>query len=159
LMKNVFLLQFKGFGPNLVKRILLLGLVFLLLGVAKADDDDAPTPNEDQPAPKASPSLPTLYLRVGERYPLDGIQAQKAYGSPPQIASIHEKSQGLMLVGQSVGEAKLTLINDDKKLTAKIVVRNAAGNTATGAPPPLKDELAEILKLPGLHFSRLGEKT
>lgn len=102
-------------------------------------------------------ATPTLYLRTGQRYPIEGVLAQKAVISPENVATAHQTPEGLMLVGHAPGTATLNLEVEGKAVTLKVVVRGSEARSESRNP--WDQAVSELKSLPGVHISRLGAKT
>lgn len=141
-----------------LSHLVVLLLMVFALGLGPAALSQTESPDESSPAAEASPvASPALYLRVGQRYPLEGVLAQKASISPENIASVHQTEEGVLIIGKAPGSGTLALEVSGKPVRIQVVVR---GSEAAAAPKtPWDRALGELRALPGLHVTRMGAKT
>lgn len=100
----------------------------------------------------ATPERPTLYLRVGQRYPLEGIDAQDAKIIPENIARVRQTTEGFLIEALESGSAKLTMTTDKRRLEINVQVKGVT----VAAQKPL-DPL-NFNGLPGAKLSNLRGK-
>ncbi|MEW6058036.1 MAG: hypothetical protein AB1540_15625 [Bdellovibrionota bacterium] len=100
--------------------------------------------------------MPTLYLRQGQRYPIEGVVAQSARVTPERIAQAHQTPEGVLLVGKTPGNAVLELETQGQKINVNVVVRPGNHSSASSS---WSHTLSELNQLPGVRISALGDKT
>ena len=100
---------------------------------------------------------PTITLRVGQRYPLEGVLAQDAKITPETVATAHETPEGLLLVAHQPGVARLTLSTPEKSVSVRVLVRAAEAPQSQTAGNWDQTQL-ELRKLPGIRLGGLGDK-
>lgn len=110
----------------------------------------------EESSEKADKSAPTLYLRVGQRYPIEGVIAQEAQVKPETVASVHQTAEGLLLKGNQTGVATLTLKNSGKIVEIRVVVKGAERGASTGT---WQGAIGELKAIPGIRTTSLGGKT
>ena len=139
--------------------LVIVGLFCAFSAHAASDDADVSENNE-----KATPSaLPTLYLRVGQRYPVEGVLAQNARISDESVATAHQTPEGLLLIGRKAGTAVLKVEISGKEAQITLVVRPGApqglGDDGRPVNSPWGSTISELKSIPGIHLSNLGQKT
>lgn len=133
------------------------GSTFPLIALAATEEESNLDSGEKAPA-----SLPTLYLRVGQRYPIEGVLAQNARISDDSVATAHQTPEGLLLIGRKVGTTTLHVEISGKEAQINLVVRHGMAGNQSGAQQrtsPWGTTLAELKSIPGIHLSGLGQKT
>lgn len=100
--------------------------------------------------------IPPLYLRVGQRYPLEGLIPQSAKIQPDGIVKVHQTPEGVLLVAQKQGSALLTLETEGKQISVKIIVRPDSPRNPVSES--LGDASKELKSIPGARLEVLGGK-
>lgn len=112
-----------------------------------------------------APALPSLFLRVGQRYPIEGVMAQNAEIADHSVASAHQTPEGLLLVAHKVGTTTLRVEASGKTAELKVIVRAGAISSPQNPSSSPRSNgvwgstLNELKSLPGVHLSTLGPKT
>lgn len=101
------------------------------------------------------PEIPTIYLRAGQKYPIEGVMAHSAKVEPESVASAHQTPEGILVQAQKSGTAMLSLVTGERTVRVRIIVKPAESKPQ---PAPRRDGL-ELQGLPGIKVSTLGGKT
>ncbi len=134
----------------------LLIILSLQFNTANADEDSPEDSDKSAPqeqVQKEQVQSPTLFLQVGQRYPLEGLQNNQVEVQPSSIVSAHPTPEGTLLVAHAPGEATLTAQAQDKKIKVKILVK--ASNAASAQP---SQNTSDLKNIPGLKIQKLGNK-
>lgn len=113
------------------------------------------------PNGSAESEVPTIYLRTGQRYPLEGISAENAKATPESVAKAYKTPEGILIQAISPGTATLTMTCSGKDIVIKVTVRDGnprPGTAGASASNTAQNLLMEIKSLPGIHFADLGGK-
>jgi len=138
-------MQFKKFASILF----FLPVALWAQGAQKAPQNEPPLSNRI--------STPTLYLRVGQRYPVEGLVADMAKISPENIAIAKQTSEGLLLLGRAPGKALLSVESGERKVDIPIIVRpeKNAPRSLSGTP---RHSSSDLEKISGIKTQSLGNK-
>lgn len=101
---------------------------------------------------------PTLYLRVGQKYPIEGVLSSDAKLEPEKVATIHKTSEGLLLQARAPGHATLSMTSGGKSIEIHIVVRPMEQDSDDVSRGSWDQSLSELRSFSGVRISKLGGK-
>lgn len=99
--------------------------------------------------------VPQIFLRVGEKYPLEGVSGENLKAVPQSIASVHTTPSGPLLLAHAPGQARLYLDEDPNDS----ILVNVRGEHLPARPSNNAKIDLFLKNIQGTTLKKVGEKS